>query len=1360
VSLRILIDLQGAQNGSRFRGIGRYSLAVAKAIAQCAGDHRIYILLNALFSNNIPEICAAFSGILDEDRFLIFDAPGPVSELRPENNWRRRTAEILREHVIASLAPDAVLVSSMVEGAEDNAITSLGSLPTGIPSAVILYDLIPLSDPERHLGWEPIRRWYLSKIDSLRRANRLFAISESSADEAIRMLPTVAEKIDVVMAAADGAFTSGNLSADDTSVIAARYGIKRKYVMHSSAFEFRKNFPGLIRAYAALPAAVRRHHQLVLVSNPKPQELEELRSIAVELGLATNELIVTGFVPDEDLIPLYVGCHLFVFPSFHEGFGLPALEAMCCGIPTIGSNRTSIPEVIGRNDAVFDPTSIHEITALMLRALTDAAFYLSLKAHSRLQASKFSWAETARRILRGIETMTAQFRLENVSMPTESALRRNLIEAIAEVAREQTPTDLEILAVTKSIEANEIAVNRVKASSAFSGPIVWRLEGPFDSTYSLAVINREAARAMSDLGHNVVLHSTEGPGDLAANPAFLALNPDLAAMHARTADYPPEAVDLLSRNLYPPRVADMRANLNLMHNYAWEESGLPASWVDAFNQHLDGLACVSSHVEKTLIDNGVHVPTVVTGNGIDHWERVVAAPGYKIEGRDFRFLHVSSCFPRKGIDALLDAYGRAFSDSDNVSLVIKTFENPHNEIESILGAFRARIPGFPNVVVIFDDLSDSDLKALYQNCHALVAPSRAEGFGLPLAEAMLSGLPVITTAWSGQLDFCTEETAWLIDYTFKRAQSHFELFDSVWAEPNVQSLATAMMSLFEMPPDKRLARSLAGRRFLLENFKWSDVDARLLLFANSLSRMAEDDDDLNIGWVTTWNTKCGVASYSEHLLRKFPQSVTILAPHEIGTIREDGPECVRVWRTSKDENCFEELAEQISKRNLDIVILQFNYGFFNFRQLHIFITQLLEDGRRVLIMMHSTGDPGLLPEWNWTLDTLIPTLAQCQRVLVHSIADMNRLKDLGLVDNVCLFPHGVLDVPVNPAAATERSTPVICSYGFCLPHKGLIELVQAVALLRDRGTRVRLRLVNAEYPIAVSAQIVSQIRELVSTLGLDDLVELHHEYLADEESLRLLEDASLIVYPYQHTQESASGAVRFGLAARRPVAVTPINVFGDLGDAVHHLPGITPQEIAGGIAAFLDAASSGTDIRVRLEAERWRSLHTHASLSTRLHGICKAIARSVKPRNWEFDGSSKRLKSDVGQIMGRSRVSNGSEGYLIYGPNLSLAAGHYRIILTGFFRIPLASKARFDVCVSGGTEVLVRKDLVGSADAEVVNVSLLLKRARKDLEVRVLVEAGAEFGIDRLEIKAVCAPNDTRYFAPQSAQAGHTTIDG
>jgi glycosyltransferase involved in cell wall biosynthesis len=1337
--MRILIDLQGAQNGSRDRGIGRYSMALAKAIARNAGPHEVFVLLNGLFANTISPIRASFEGVLPNDRFLVFSAPGPVDELRAENTWRRQSGEFLREHLINSFGPDALLISSLVEGAEDDTLTSIGRLPSSALSTVVLYDLIPLTDPDRYIGWEPARNWYHGKMDSMRRADFLFAISESAAKEAITLLETDPTRVSNISSAVDGSFRPDAATADDIAQVARKFGIKRKYLMHSSAFDPRKNFQGLIRAFAEIPKAERAHFQLVLVCKLNDTGRSELQELASASGLGADELVLTGFVSDAELIALYCGCHLFVFPSFHEGFGLPALEAMCCGAPAIGSNLTSIPEVIGREDALFDPTSTESMAGLIKKALTEPAFHDSLRAHARAQARKFSWDKTALRVIDGLERLHSTRDRQPLVADTPTQRLKDLTEAVAALAESLKPSDEDLLKLAQCVAANENAVARLRASAAYSGPLTWRLEGPFDSTYSLALLNRETARALSELGHTVVLHSTEGPGDFPANPAFLAQNPDLAAMHARVADHPHEAVDAVSRNLYPPRVQDMSSKLNMLHHYAWEESRFPAEWVDSFNAHLDGLTCLSTHVKDVLLNSGVTVPMATSGCGVDHWERIEPSPHYRVVGRGFRFLHVSSCFPRKGVDVLLDAFGKVFTAKDDVTLIIKTFANPHNEIHSMLAQRRSANPAYPDVQVIEGDLSDEDLKALYQQCHALVAPSRAEGFGLPMAEAMLSGLPVITTGWGGQLDFCNEQTAWLVDYKFARAQTHFKLFDSAWADPDVDALARTMASVHSAPARTLQAKVAAGRTQLLNGFTWQNVAARLVDTALDLRTARAQRNPVRIGWVTTWNTKCGIASYSEHLIAQMPGSVTVLAPQQGGRIREDGPNCVRCWRSDKDENNFDELSKQLAAQGSDVVVVQFNYAFYNFRLLADFLERQVDDGRIVIVMMHATKDPGLAPEWNWSIATLAPALTRCHRVLVHTVDDLNRLKDLGLVRNVALFPHGVLDVAPLYSSTAPGKVPLIATYGYCLPHKGLQEMIQAVAALRDAGTPVRLRLVNAEYPDKVSAVVIEEIRSLIKRLALSSLVEAHHSYLEDAESLRLLQDADLIVYAYQGTNESASGAVRYGLATHRPVAVTPLAIFDDLGGAVHRFGGTSPKHLAEGIASVLDKLrqNAGAD-EVATEAERWRTAHSYRLLGKRLFNICASLAHDCPREGRVLAASGPRLRTAVGRVQGHSITTTGSPGFLLFGPYLTLPMGSYEITLEGQCLGVQGARAHVEVVVDGGHKILAKCDLDGStATNEIARMRIKLDQPCRDLEVRVAVDAAFECSLDWLKVAPV-----------------------
>jgi glycosyltransferase involved in cell wall biosynthesis len=146
---------------------------------------------------------------------------------------------------------------------------------------------------------------------------------------------------------------------------------------------------------------------LVFVGKVGEAEKQVLQRASVENGLASGDLVFTGYVSDQELIRLYNAAALYVFPSTHEGFGLPALEAMSCGAVVVGSNTTSLPEVIGCDEALFDPASAHAITAAIEKGLTDEAFRARMRAHAVSQVTKFSWEKSAGLAWRALEAAHA-----------------------------------------------------------------------------------------------------------------------------------------------------------------------------------------------------------------------------------------------------------------------------------------------------------------------------------------------------------------------------------------------------------------------------------------------------------------------------------------------------------------------------------------------------------------------------------------------------------------------------------------------------------------------------------------------------------------------------------------------------------------------------------------------------------------------------------------------------------------------------------------------------------------------------------------------------------------------------------------
>ena len=158
--MRIAIDFQGAQNGSRFRGIGRYTSSFVRQLIIEGQDHEFFLVLNGSFEETILPIRAEFADILPAERIVIWQAISPAHFLDKNNDGRRLASETIREYCLASLKPDVVLVTSVVEGGGDDVVTSIKTFVPKLPTAAILYDLIPLIYKEEYLADVQVTKWY------------------------------------------------------------------------------------------------------------------------------------------------------------------------------------------------------------------------------------------------------------------------------------------------------------------------------------------------------------------------------------------------------------------------------------------------------------------------------------------------------------------------------------------------------------------------------------------------------------------------------------------------------------------------------------------------------------------------------------------------------------------------------------------------------------------------------------------------------------------------------------------------------------------------------------------------------------------------------------------------------------------------------------------------------------------------------------------------------------------------------------------------------------------------------------------------------------------------------------------------
>ena len=232
-----------------------------------------------------------------------------------------------------------------------------------------------------------------------RLAARILTVSEFSRQDLLRTYGLPEERVVVTWNGVDSRFQP-TPEPGEAERLASRYGLREGYLLAVGSLQPRKNLPRLIRAYACLR---RNQPQLTCPLVIAGRELwltgEIYRELERELAGERwrDDIIFTGYVPDEDLPALYRQARLLIYPSLFEGFGLPPVEAMACGVPVITSRTGSLPEVCGDAARLVDPESVESIAGAMLELLSDEAGCRQLVTRGLAQARRFDWQATAER---------------------------------------------------------------------------------------------------------------------------------------------------------------------------------------------------------------------------------------------------------------------------------------------------------------------------------------------------------------------------------------------------------------------------------------------------------------------------------------------------------------------------------------------------------------------------------------------------------------------------------------------------------------------------------------------------------------------------------------------------------------------------------------------------------------------------------------------------------------------------------------------------------------------------------------------------------------------------------------------------
>ncbi|MFN5060599.1 MAG: glycosyltransferase family 4 protein [Chloroflexota bacterium] len=386
MTIRVAIEYTaGAWQGA---GIGRYTRELIRHVMQLASAEYQFVLVYAAgwpgtsvpYQHEIDELCR----LHPTTRTVAI----PLPSRRLTQLWHRLKVPLRIEWLTRGVdivhAPDFVLP------------------PTSKPGLVTIHDLSYLVHPE--CAVPGVARYLREAVPpSIARADAVFADSIATKNDVVRLLGVADADVEVVYAAVAPRFRP--MDAVAIAPIRQKYDLPERFLLAGGTLEPRKNYVRLFEAYAQ---ALRKYPlPPLVVFGRRGWMFEEIIAAPERLGITTHIRFI-DFIDDNDLPALYNLAWAFVYPSIYEGFGLPPLEALACGTPTLVSNVSSLPEVVGNAAIQVAPDDIAGMAAGLVRLTDDNDLRAVLRQAGPVQAKTFTWEAAAQQVLRQYARLALQ----------------------------------------------------------------------------------------------------------------------------------------------------------------------------------------------------------------------------------------------------------------------------------------------------------------------------------------------------------------------------------------------------------------------------------------------------------------------------------------------------------------------------------------------------------------------------------------------------------------------------------------------------------------------------------------------------------------------------------------------------------------------------------------------------------------------------------------------------------------------------------------------------------------------------------------------------------------------------------------
>jgi len=374
------------------RGFGRFTRELFKAMFELPGDHTFVLFVdheptNEMKRDNVEVVHVKLSQYVT-DAAVSTDSRSPGDLLAFTKEVKKQNLDILYFPAVYSWFP----------------------VPFGLKNIVTFHDAIAEHFPDLIFpGWKGRLFWKIKMKLAIWQSTRIMTVSHAAKKEIIEHLGIKSEKIDVITEAAEARFKvikDVQVLSEARSHCNIPQGVQ--YICYVGGLAPHKNLLGLMKGflYAQKKIDLGNLH-MVLIGDPEGDgfhsNYRELLDMVENNKELTGKVHFTGYVSDEDLIALYSDAYALVLPSFSEGFGLPAIEAMSCDTPVLASNQASLPEVVGNAGIYFDPYNINDIGEAIVSLVSDEDQYAQLKSNAISRSKEFTWERAAQMALDDIK---------------------------------------------------------------------------------------------------------------------------------------------------------------------------------------------------------------------------------------------------------------------------------------------------------------------------------------------------------------------------------------------------------------------------------------------------------------------------------------------------------------------------------------------------------------------------------------------------------------------------------------------------------------------------------------------------------------------------------------------------------------------------------------------------------------------------------------------------------------------------------------------------------------------------------------------------------------------------------------------